>query len=46
MLFKSIVLHDEQWAKQGQVNLKFLSEWEDRMKELVVDCISGLKGKF
>ena len=29
-----------------QVNLKYLSEWKDRVKELVVDRISGLKGKF
>ena len=28
------------------MNLKYLSEWKDRVKELVVDRISGLKGKF
>ena len=28
------------------MNLKYLSEWKDRVKELAVDRISGLKGKF
>ena len=27
------------------MNFKYLSEWKDGVKELVVDCISGLKGK-
>ena len=28
------------------MNLKYLSEWKDRVKELVVKPISDLKGKF
>ena len=28
------------------MNLKYFSEWKDWVKELVVDRISGLKGKF
>ena len=28
------------------MNLTYLSEWKDRVKELVLDRISGLKGKF
>ena len=28
------------------LNLTCLSEWKDRVKELAVDCILGLKGKF
>ena len=46
MLFESIDLYAERWAKREQVNLKYLSEWKDRVKELVVDRISGLKEKF
>ena len=46
MLLESIDLYAEWWAKQEQVNVKYLSEWKDRVKELVVDHISGLKGKF
>ena len=46
MLFESIDLYAEWWAKQEQVNLMYLSEWKDWVKELVVDRISGLKGKF
>ena len=46
MLFESIDLHPERWAEWKQVNLKYFSEWKDRVKELVVDRISGLKGKF
>ena len=43
---ESIDLYAEQWAKREQVNLKYLSELKDRVKELVVDRISGLKGKL
>ena len=46
MLFESTDLYAEQWAKREQVNLRYLSEWKDQVKELVVDRISGLKGKF
>ena len=32
-----------QWE---QINLKYLSEWKDRIKELLVECISSLKEKI
>ena len=44
--FESIDLYAERWAEREQVNLKYLSEWKDRVKELIVDRISGLKGNF
>ena len=34
------------WSKREQVELKYLSEWKDQLKELVVDRISNLKGHF
>ena len=38
MLLESTDLYDERhWAKGKQVNLKYLSEWKERVKELVVD---------
>ena len=46
MLFESIDLYVEWWTKREQVNLTCLSQWKDRVKELAVDCILGLKGKF
>ena len=46
MLFESIDLYAEWWAKREQVILKYLSEWKDRVKELAVDRISGLISKF
>ena len=46
MLYESTDLYAERWAKPEQVNLKYLSEWKDRVKELAVDLISGSKGKF
>ena len=46
MLFESIYLYAERWAKQEQLNLNYLSEWEDWVVGLVVDPFSGLKGKF
>ena len=36
----------EQWSKQEQVDLKSLSEWKDKIKELVMECISSLKEKI
>ena len=36
----------EQWSKWEQVDLKYLSEWKDQIKELVVECISSLKEKI
>ena len=46
MLFESIDLHAERWATREQVNLNYLSKWRDQVEELVVDRISGLKGKL
>ena len=34
------------WSKREQVELKYLSEWKDQLKELVTDRISNLKGHF
>ena len=46
MFSQSIDLYAERWAKREQVNLKYLSEFKDRVKEFVVGRISGLKGKL
>ena len=45
MLFESIYLYAERWAKQEQLNLNYLSEWKDWVIGLVVDPFSGLKLK-
>ena len=42
----TIDLYAKNWSKREQVNLKYLSEWKDHLKELVTDCISNLKGHF
>ena len=34
------------WSKREQVELKYLFEWKDQLKELVADRISDLKGHF
>ena len=36
----------ELYVKREQVELKYLSEWKDQLKELVTDRISNLKGHF
>ena len=36
----------QNWSKREQVELKYLSEWKDQLKELVADRISILKGHF
>ena len=46
MVSDSIDLYVEQWSKQEQVDLKYLSEWKDQIKELVVERISSLKEKI
>ena len=46
MLSNSTDLYAEQWSKQEQVDLKYLSEWKDQIKELVVERISYLKEKI
>ena len=43
MVSDSIDLYAEQWSKREQLDLKYLSEWKDQIKELVVERISGLK---
>ena len=45
MVSDSFYLYAEQWSKREQVDLKYLSEWKDQIKELVVECISSLKEK-
>ena len=42
----SIDLYAEQWSKREPVDLKYLSEWKDQIKELVVERISSLKEKI
>ena len=34
------------WSTMEQAELKYLSEWQDHLKELVADRISNLKGHF
>ena len=46
MFLESIDLHAKNWSKREQVELKYLSEWKDQLKELVADRISNLKGHF
>ena len=46
MVSNSIDLYSEQWSKREQVDLKYLSEWKDQIKELVVERISSLKEKL
>ena len=46
MVLNSIDLYAEQWSKREQVDLKYLSEWKDQIKELVVERISSLKEKI
>ena len=46
MCLESINLYAKDWFKREQVNLKYLSEWKDHLKELVTDRISNLNGHF
>ena len=46
MFLESIDLYAKTWFKREQVELKYLSEWKDQLKELVADRISNLKGHF
>ena len=46
MISNSVDLYAEQWSKREQVDLKYLSEWKDQIKELVVERISSLKEKI
>ena len=46
MFLESIDQYAKNWSKRDQVDLKYLSEWKDHLKESVTDCISNLKGHF
>ena len=46
MVLDSINLFTEKWSKREQVDLKYLSEWKDQIKELVLERISSLKDKI
>ena len=46
MFLGSIDLYAKKWSKREQVELKYLSEWKDQLKEIVADCISNLKRHF
>ena len=46
MFFETIDLDAKLWSKRKQVDLKYLSEWKDQLKEVVADDISNLKGHF
>ena len=46
MIFDSTDVYAERWAKREQDNLKYPSKWEESLKELVTDRVSGLNGKF
>ena len=41
MFLESIDLYAKNWSKREQVELKYLSEWKDQLKELVADRISN-----
>ena len=44
MFSESIDLYAKNWSKREQMDLKYLSEWKDHVKQLVTDRISSLKG--
>ena len=46
MVSDSTDLYAEQWSKREQVDLKYLSEWKDQIKGLIVERISNLKEKI
>ena len=46
MFLESIDLYAKNWSEREQVELKYLSEWKDQLKELVADRISNLKGHY
>ena len=46
MCLESIDLFAKNWSKKEQVDLKYVSEWKDHLKELVTDHILNLKGHF
>ena len=46
MILDSIDLFAERWSKREQGDLKYLFEWKDQIKKLVVERISSLKEKI
>ena len=46
MILNSIDLYVEQWSNREQVDVKYLFEWKDQIKELIVEHISSLKEKI
>ena len=46
MFLESIDLYAKNLSKREQVDLRYLSQWKDHLKELVTDRISNLKGHF
>ena len=46
MFLESNDLYAKNWPKREQVELKYLSEWKDQLKELAADRISNYKGYF
>ena len=43
---REIVAKGSKYREPNRVELKYLSEWKDQLKELVADRISNLKGNF
>ena len=46
MYLESIDIYANNWSKREQVELKYLFEWKDQLKDLIADRISDLKGHF
>ena len=46
MVSDSTDLYAEQWSRREQVDLNYLSQWKDQIKELVVERISSLIEKI
>ena len=46
MFLESTDLYAKSWSKREQVELKYLSEWKDELKELVADRISNFERAF
>ena len=46
MILESTDVYAEQWSKQEQVDLKYLSEFKDQIQELVVKVSQFAKGRL
>ena len=46
IFLESIDLYAKNWSKREQIEIKYLYEWKDQLKELLTDRISNLKGQF